>query len=597
MQLSKNGRAFVASKQFDWLVYFAACAILLVRLIELGEKPGLYFDAILPDYMGVQYLFPQQYYAWYQAADPWLCQIYHGTTGIWITLLSVLITGTTSILQHHIVYGLLAGACVGMTYSVLTHRRVGVPKELAAVAVLVFTVWPCLWTVVITQYYMSLAGSLCVLGCARLYLSYLETPEQHAKLLACWFLLGLSFYTYFCFLFFVPALLVATWVVLPRQNRGAALNRMVLCLLSYMFGCGFYVVGYTQFALTQAGYSLQAGHKLLLFVFFYGIFLFLFWLFRRQKPVRYAVLAAALLAAVVWALVVLPYLAPKAESLQVMGSEPMTLLQKVVRVFRDFVSLISAQSIQGLILGYKVTAWDSTVFWRAWIVFLLVTLVLEVISHTRHLPWKVLVAVWASYLLCCVPIGGRMQPQHYVTLAFIFAAILACQFTSLYDSIVTLGKKAGAQKARCAGIVLAVVLLLASAVDSTRILEEIRITGGNGRYTSQLTQLAYDALADAGQGEDTLYLFPDWGFFTGFDYLTRNSIPFIKSTDEEIAAGYFADGGNLTLCCWEQEDVAQYEAFLDTVKGTAEGSVVTEEKRNPNGSVAFYKITLRHDTH
>ena len=103
MRVSKSWRTLVASKRFDGLVYFALFAILLIQLIKLGDKPGLYFDAMYPDYIGVQYLFPQQYYVRSQAAEPWLCQIYHGNIGVWITLLSVLITGTTSILQHHIV--------------------------------------------------------------------------------------------------------------------------------------------------------------------------------------------------------------------------------------------------------------------------------------------------------------------------------------------------------------------------------------------------------------------------------------------------------------------------------------------------------------
>ena len=96
MRVSKSWRTLVASKRFDGLVYFALFAILLIQLIKLGDKPGLYFDAMYPDYIGVQYLFPQQYYVRSQAAEPWLCQIYHGNIGVWITLLSVLITGTTS---------------------------------------------------------------------------------------------------------------------------------------------------------------------------------------------------------------------------------------------------------------------------------------------------------------------------------------------------------------------------------------------------------------------------------------------------------------------------------------------------------------------
>lgn len=173
--------------------------------------------------------------------------------------------------------------------------------------------------------------------------------------------------------------------------------------------------------------------------------------------------------------------------------------------------------------------------------------------------------------------------------------LVACQMSSLYTSVTVLGKKAAARNARIVGVVFTAVLLLVSAVDSTRILQEIRVTGGNGRFTSQLTQLAYDALENAEQGEKELYLFPDWGFFTGFDYLTRNSIPFQGNLDEEVSGSYFADGGNLVLCCWEKEDVAQYEAFLHKVMGSQTGSIVTEEKYNPNGSLAFYKLTLSHD--
>lgn len=595
MRVSKSWRTLVASKRFDGLVYFALFAILLIQLIKLGDKPGLYFDAMYPDYIGVQYLFPQQYYVRSQAAEPWLCQIYHGNIGVWITLLSVLITGTTSILQHHIVYGIFAAACVGMLYSILTHRRVGVPKELAAAAVLVFTVWPCLWTVVITQYYMSLAGSLCVLGCARLYLSYLETPDHHTKLIAGWFLLGVSFYTYFCFLFFVPAFLVATWRVLPRHDWKATLDRLILCLISYLFGCAFYLIGYTQIALYKAGYSLQNLQKFLLFVVFYSLLLLMYELFRRRVSLRYGVLGAGLVVCAVWAVKVLPYLASNAESLQVMGAEPTSLVQKVAHIFNDFSYLISVLSTQRLILGYDIIAWDNQKIWLFWLVLTVVTFLMERISKRKSLPWKALFMVWGSYLLCCVAFGSRMQPQHYVPLTFVMVGLVACQMSSLYTSVTVLGKKAAARNARIVGVVFTAVLLLVSAVDSTRILQEIRVTGGNGRFTSQLTQLAYDALENAEQGEKELYLFPDWGFFTGFDYLTRNSIPFQGNLDEEVSGSYFADGGNLVLCCWEKEDVAQYEAFLHKVMGSQTGSIVTEEKYNPNGSLAFYKLTLSHD--
>ncbi|HBA48958.1 MAG TPA: hypothetical protein DCZ91_14415 [Lachnospiraceae bacterium] len=207
----------------------------------MGNLPGLYLDAVNPDYAAVQVLFPRENQEKWMVSWPWLTQIYHGNINILLTLAVVFVTRTTSVLQHHILYSVLCIACIILLYRLMTLREIGISKNIAAGVVLITAAMPSVLTLVITQYYMELFGTACILGGTIRFFQWKGNPEKRLWIIVSYLLFGLAFYSYFNFVFFLPFLAAGTVLRLRKVERRQG-GLLIQCGVCYLMGCSFYWV-------------------------------------------------------------------------------------------------------------------------------------------------------------------------------------------------------------------------------------------------------------------------------------------------------------------------------------------------------------------
>lgn len=576
---------------YDLAVFASILVLITCQLIKLGDEPGLYLDAINPDYIGVQLLFPQVMETKWQIAWPWLCQVYHGNVGMVITMVSVMLTGRTSMLQYHITYGVVAAIAVFLTYKVLTHRRVGINRRWAWLGSVLLITWPSLLTIVITQFYMCLFGSICMLVGALLLLDWLDDTSSQKRLALCYLSFGVSFYSYFNFLFLAPTLVLATIYVMKQD--GVPLGHIMQPLVAYTCGCGLYFVGWTQIALVAHGVGMSMVRKLALLLAVYCLLALVYVGFSPTKKHRMALLVACAVCLCVWAVLVLPSVKIAAAGLDVV--EDTTIGQKLAAVPQDYSLILSGKLAEMLIYGTSVTYLNNHLLLFL-VVVMVVTFACERICRHSDIKWKVPVATILIFMCCCVPLGTRMQPQHYVPLLFVTYIGLCFCAKAIFGCLASTGSARLARiVARKGELIVAVsaFVLCANLFNSARVINAIQVSGGEHYWADEMTELADDALDGRDQGVREVYAFKDWGFFTGFNYLTMNRVPYLTDVNEDALRQQYAEGNDIVICYWEAEDSPSYISLCDSIDdGT--GRVETREWKDGNGKVEFYEIALRH---
>ena len=103
-------------------MFFCIC---IFQALRCGEYPGLYFDAVNPDYLAVQFLYPQiENPRWTlpHTGLSWLAQLYHGTMIVWLQSLVIGVVGEASILTFRITNAIYV---MGICWCVYLIARVG----------------------------------------------------------------------------------------------------------------------------------------------------------------------------------------------------------------------------------------------------------------------------------------------------------------------------------------------------------------------------------------------------------------------------------------------------------------------------------------
>ena len=580
-----------ASKKYDLVLFLSLIAIITLQLVKLGNYPGLYLDAINPDYISVQLLYPQALETKWQIAWPWLCQIYHGNNGIIITLLSVLITGSTGVLQYHVTYGIIAAVAVFLTSKILTHVIVGMPAVWAFTGSLLLISWPSVLTIIITQFYMCLFGTVCVLSGTLFFLEWTRDVTKLGRICLCYALFGVAFYSYFNFLFLLPSLIILTVIVLKKNNR-LSTDCVVSPLMAYVLGCGLYIVGWSQIAVWRSGIEITDARMAELFFAIYALLTAVFMFFRLKIKGRMIVLGYFIAGAFIWLIKVIPALSESASGLGII--ENSSFWDKFASVISDYSSILTGHYAEKMILGgMSVSSFNAHVL-LVFVAVVLVTMASELISKTFDAKWKIPVVAIAVYLCCGIPLGTRMQPQHYVPLVFVtYISLILC-----LNRIFVLTRESNNVVLKCIyGLKVSILtvlvgcLIFANLFNEARIISEIRETGGDGLWSSEMTSLADSAVSNREKGMKEVYVFQDWGFFTSFDYLTMNKIPFVTAINENLLARYYSEGSDIVACFWKETDSSSYADAFERISA-GKGSVVNKAWVDKNGRTEFYEIRL-----
>ena len=90
---------------------------------------------------------------------------------------------------------------------------------------------------------------------------------------------------------------------------------------------------------------------------------------------------------------------------------------------------------------------------------------------------------------------------------------------------------------------------------------QLEATGGSGKMSNAQTRLVEDAFASP---ENTVYLFPEWGFFMPFAFLTGNTKPYELDVSAATLQRHLQQRHTVRIAFWNSTDEMKYRELLQT---------------------------------
>lgn len=491
-----------------WLVavlVFLACAM---RNVEL---PGLYMDAINPDYLVARWFNPAlDNTVWVMPGPkgPLLGNLYHGTQTFWFGLLTYGFLGT-HVVSARLTHALYGAVIVLFAWLVL-RRATGRPWLALAVATALATDMAFISSFR-TQAYIILAGQMWLMVSFHLAVRIVQEARARAwMLLLSGTTMGLAVYGYFVFLFF---LLPVALLAILGPGRAGFLRRAMLWGTGFVIGMLPYVVGYVWLAV-------EVG----------GVAQFVEWM-------RNAVTA-----------------------LKPTEGSP-SYLEGLASALQNARLAVSGGGNETMMVGAPVVSG-----WAPWRTALLAGAVLVCLAGAAR-EWKrdrvmarVLLAGAAlplAYIVTAAWFGARMWAHHFTVLiavGYLVAGLAAWWLCTLA------GSRAARRFAAAAGALLLGAWLCGNMVQQQRVHDRLVATGGLGMSTDALTALSRAALTERW---DTVWYFPDWGFFMPFAFLTGNRVAYEVELTPATIDRHRGIRDGVRVAFWKEEDKAGYIRTLE----------------------------------
>ena len=471
------------------IVIFVALGVFIVAFAVDWRLPGLYMDAVNPEYIIPGILDPAApgHRPWILPGNHFLSRfpvftgsVYHGSTQLYFALPLMALFGA-DVGTFRIAQGLVG--CLILLLLALHAGRMnaGIKGALAALSTVLLALDPSFVMALRTQAYSCMFPLILLLGSILLLQDRRERARPAWRLLLSGVLFGLSIFSYFIFAFFLPAL---AWLLLRDARVGGRLRA------AFLWACGT-LVGCLPFA---AGLFLL-GHAL------GGAQAMIHWLHHHS------------------------------DSLQVMGSDNGN---RLLAVFTSARSVITGKWPWMMMLHHH--AGDITGSIKAGFLIVLPIVALVALRKGRaddRDSIRVPLVFVLSFLACALIFGKRMGGHHYtVILPFLYVAFgCACAalwpFASEPRVADTDAQRHRMVSALIAGFAFVVVagMNLGNLLHFHRDLQE---SGGAGFYSDAIDRFAMHVVKHA---PDATVYFPDWGYVMPFTFLTRARVAQIDSVD------------------------------------------------------------------
>lgn len=519
-----------------WLNHpsLVAAFVFLICGMRHLNLPGLYMDAVNPDYLAAHALHPQldnfRFLLPGSANMVLLGNYYHGVQNYYLDRLFLRFFGVSvvNIRLAQMLFGcIIVAACAALVRR-LTHSNI----------------WAmfcglCLATDVAfigsfrNQNYIVLGGFAWLCVSLLFVVAPRVRPLDFRKALLSGIFSGLAAYGYFVLIFFYPAVLGVVVSRVQKKFKGA----LVWCV-GVAIGLLPYVIGYWKmyralgsFAAFKTSVSQgitglnPAGHASNL-------------LDRVHAVLQFAQLA----------------LSGGEENLMAFG-------QSIPNGWGEFKPYLLVIVVVALL-----TAWCYTAMRR------------RQTANAAQFAWlPVSFAVVAA-----AAFGGRLGAHHFSVMTPLLYVLLAIV---LATAVRGMGKSS---RWRNALVVMAFVVFIgANLAQQDGYMSMLGQTGGVGKSSSALTTMAEEAYEN---GQDAIYVFPDWGFFTSFALLTENTVPYVVDTMPTTlyqAAQRFPTRKKFRLAYWDQSDTKKY---TDAMLSAGISSITERDFHQLDGPVAFHML-------
>lgn len=501
---------------------------MLVGTREIG-LPGVYMDAVNPDYLVARILGPAAhgFPAWVAPGNdllhrfPVLVGLHHGSGQFWLGLPLFAIFGM-SVTALRIVHMCFALAVLAACYAALL--RGGVTRWVATGAAVALALDPAFIFAFRTQSYITMAPfALVMLAVVAITRARGSDPPMRWKwVTAAGVATGFAVWGYFIYAFFVPALFVAVALAAPRERRWHELASFTAGLAA---GAALYAVGYTLLAVELGGLTATWTHV------------------TSIQP-GLGIVATPVPAA------------ERVKHLIEMVDMVLTNAWHRALVFREDTRSMAEQ--------VKVLALVATPL-PAWIV----------LEWLRSATWmlRVSIGLLVSYLAIALLFGTRLSGHHFMPL-----------LPLLYVTLAVIGQ---ATLARCPGrisrwsiLVGLIVLATFNTASTLRDFATLRVSGGVGTFSDAINRFGADLASGPG---DALLVLPDWGLFMPIVFLTQAGYETEFTVDVATMRRSLCNGRDVVVALIDGDRAARFKALQEALAWTA--PAVTAYRQRDGGIV------------
>ncbi|HVO87566.1 MAG TPA: glycosyltransferase family 39 protein [Casimicrobiaceae bacterium] len=516
-----------------WFALVAiAYALVATRHIDL---PGVYMDAVNPDYLVVKLLNPRHepIVAWvlqgnYLLGDrvPILIALYHGSQTFWFGLPLFWLFGTTveGLRLTHAVFGLVVLG--GMFYML---RRARLAPMAAAALCIALALDPSFTYAFRTQSYITLAPLAWMLFSLGLLFDVGDNPLP--RWMWSGMLAGFAVAGYFVHAFFLPVVVVAmlAFARIDRRPWRARWRWMV----GLVIGASPYLLGYGLLARKMGGVD--------------GFIRF----FEQEQASLHAF------------------------------ASPLTPGERVEHASRMLLGVISDAWHHAMMFGEWVPVPWSTLKVTLLLVLPLVLWIAAELRRTASSELRVVALMPMSFFAVALVFGDRLGGHHFIVVVPLLYAWLGL---GLRDALAP-GEVVSREIALACFALFAVGIGINAAgqVSEGRRLEQ---TGGVGLMSDAINKLAADL--NAASPKPFMY-FPDWGLSLPVVFLTRGTVGTDSLEDYARAKAMLCSGRDIGVALIDDRE-ARTQAWTRALDWDPPQ---VQPYRQRDGTIVFDRLTYR----
>ena len=573
---------------------------------------GLYLDSVNPDYLAVQLLHPNEINPIIllpHIGVPLLGQLYHGTVTMFMQYIALLFVGEASLTLLRVLNGLYAFcACVAI-YFIL--EKLNVKRYIIMLSEICLVTSISFFTIMKVQFYIKLPGTALTLLAILLLLYGKQREKEYQYILMAGIFSGLAFYSYFIYLFFFPMFLVSVYVLFKKES---AKYNLFSYIGGYAIGATGYFIGYFGLIVkilvaskTELLEEQMFRENSLLIVFCcWFVALAVIYFINTWKKLWFTGTFGKIssIIFIVWGLIgcvllgvmlvcnhdfIIHWFEVALKNLNVKGKEAGFLSR--LSLLGTYLFSIFGNSVENKVFGTSVTKFSKfyLVLYLASIVIIVLACKKDSARHKYGTFIKFNIGFILSFFLCAFFFISRMGIQHFVPIYISSFLTVSVAVSAVYEIAIErsqVGKRLFAVGVSAVGI-LCISINILNGILMHRQLSSI---GCKGTYTSNINEVAYEAKENKQKGERELYIFPEWGMLSGFEYLTNNQVYCITDyNNADKIKWYYENGYTLKVCYFDEENENDYRKIF-TVTGV---ECELEEKLDNEGEAQLYVLSAQ----
>lgn len=583
-------------------------------VISSIELPGLYMDAINPDYLVVRIVqediseLPAMLLRSNILDSSWRFPIlpgapYHGAQHLYLGLPFYYLFGT-NIVTARLFHALFGAIILISAYTILI--RGGCRKSIAFLTLAALALDGTFIMAFRTQSYITLAPLAWLLVAILFIIGAVHQENSNWRnvgLFFSGFFYGLSIYGYFIYLFFAPAFIILLFLLL--RNSPLLPRSFKLWIIGTLLPLALYPYAYLSMYVDYRGMgglkqTFQTSADLLssldksVYLFFIPIFLIftslLLWRFRLKALLLMATVTIGFCLSVIifleWRHFV-DLIIKLDQKLNILGPE-LGIVGRIMHVFRLLSMTIANETHHQNIFNSSLQV-PFARFKEALLLSPIVIIPSVTLTHRdlKCFKWFSVVLLFIlSYLFVCLFFGRRLQGHHYVVLIPLIYLATALSINGILCTVKSLNSDSSHSTIfkRAAASISMILLFALIAINikgqffTQRLLRE---TGGVGYYSDALNLLSDIAVRSPRKEH---YIFPEWGFFTPFAFLTGGKVGYSLEIDRKKIISKLCEGTDVILALWGND---RDQGFMDISERVGLDKPKIQEFRQRNGETVF----------